>query len=78
MFFDTNNKRDMDRKERNQLLLNVAYAIIDLVEDNQILEKECKDLTEYKKKNEETNRSIRKNQMESIGFVLKHYADSVG
>ena len=67
----------MDRTERNQLLLNVAYAIIDLVEDNQILERECIDLTEYKNKNEETNRSIRKNQMESIGFVLKHYADSI-
>ena len=62
----------MDRIERNKLLVNIAYAILDLVEENQMLAKECKHLSDYREMNENTNRQILKHQQESIGSLLKH------
>lgn len=62
----------MNRNERNKLLVNVAYAILDLVEENQMLAKECKHLSDYREMNEKTNLEILKSQQQSIGSLLKH------
>ena len=62
----------MNRNERNNLLVNVAYAILDLVEENQMLAKECKHLSDYREMNEKTNLEILKSQQQSIGSLLKH------
>ena len=54
------------------MLVNVAYAILDLVEENQMLAKECKHLSDYREMNEKTNLEILKSQQQSIGSLLKH------
>ena len=61
----------MERLKRNQMLLDFAYSIIDLVEENHTLAKECKYLTEYKERNDEYNKDMLKKQQESIGSLLK-------